>query len=53
MIKKLKKYMLLNKINCTKMASIIGTTKFTFSRWMNGKNEISQAYRSIINEIIK
>jgi plasmid maintenance system antidote protein VapI len=53
MIKKLKQHMKKNNITATDMAALIGTTKFTFSRWINGKNEISQAYRSIINEVIK
>ena len=53
MIKKLKQFMSEQAISHGDMAKRIGTSKFTFSRWMNGKNKVSPAYQSIINYLIK
>lgn len=51
MIKKIKKFMDEKNLNQTEMACLLGTTKFTFSRWMNGKNKPSQAYARIIETL--
>lgn len=53
MIKKLKDFMVRKEINQDRMARMLGTTKFTLSRWMNKKNNPSPAYKSIIESVLK
>lgn len=53
MIKKLKKFMSDKNINQDRLAALLGTTKFTLSRWMNGKNVPSNAYKQIIEDVLK
>lgn len=53
MVKKLKTFMLQKKITQDRLARLLGTTKFTLSRWMNGKNVPSPAYKQIIEDVLK
>lgn len=49
MIKKLKKYMKEKNINQTQLAVVLGTDKFTISRWFSGRVEISKLWKEMIN----
>lgn len=53
MIKKLKDFMVRKNINQDRLAALLGTNKFTLSRWMNGQNTPSPAYQSIIESVLK
>ena len=53
MRKKLKTFMAEKNITQERLAQLLGTNKFTLSRWMNGKSKPSPAYVQIINDIIK
>lgn len=53
MVNKIRKYIKVNGITQTRFAEDIGTTKFTLSRWMNGKSKPSPAYVQIIESFIK
>jgi transcriptional regulator with XRE-family HTH domain len=50
-MKILQKYMIEKGITQDRLARLLGTTKFTLSRWMNGKNKPSQAYVRIIEDV--
>ena len=53
MVKKLKEFMARKNINQDRLARLLGTTKFTLSRWMNGKNTPSPAYKQLIEDVLK
>lgn len=52
MINKIKQYITKKSISQTQFAKLIGTSKFTLSRWLNGHNKPSKAYEQIINKIL-
>ena len=53
MRKKLKEFMAEKNITQDRLAELLGTNKFTLSRWMNGKSKPSPAYMQIIESVIK
>jgi DNA-binding transcriptional regulator YiaG len=52
MVNKIKKYLLKNNISQSSFARIIGTNRFTMSRWIKGKHKPSQAYKKIIQSVL-
>jgi DNA-binding transcriptional regulator YiaG len=53
MVNKIKKYMIRKRISQSEFARRIGTSRFTLSRWMNGRSKPSPAYVQIIESVIK
>lgn len=52
MIKRLREYMEERNISQERLARLLGTNKFTLSRWMNGHSKPSPAYLQIIESVI-
>lgn len=53
MRKKLRQFMAEKNISQDRLAELLGTNKFTLSRWMNGKSKPSPAYIQIIEAVVK
>lgn len=52
LITKMIEYIEENELTYEQFSSMIGTNKWTISRWLNGKRSPSPAYRKIIKETI-
>lgn len=52
-IQQLVKFKKRTRIKWTVLSSVIGVSKFTLSRWINGKHEPLPVYEKIILDIIK
>lgn len=50
---KLRMFMSEKEMSQDRMAQLLGTNKFTLSRWMTGKSKPSPAYTRVINEVVK